>query len=233
MTGRTSPEIARSYDAAAGNYDDRLRAAGRSLRRLRMVEAPLRRLARDAPRILDLGCGTGRVMVDLGSGRIVGIDLSLGMLREARAKGLSVACADAHVLPFASGVFDLVTAANAVFRYFRLEEALAEAARVLAPGGRLVLHQYAARVWTPRRPFAPAVLRDPRHLENIHSLERAAAAQGLRLTDVRLWRGLRFWPYLVAIPRALAARLWDHGLFVFAKPAVSAQAGAPPAAPRG
>jgi SAM-dependent methyltransferase len=233
MTREAPRQIARAYDESAAGYDSRLCAATRSLRRLRRVEAPLRRLARDAERILDLGCGTGRLMVDLARGRRIGVDLSLGMLHEARRKGLAVACADAHVLPFADGAFQLVTAANAVFRYLRLEEALAEAARVLAPGGRLALHQYAARVWTPRRPFAPPVLRDPRHLEDLHSLGHAAAAQGLRLASVRLWRGLRFWPYAVPIPRVIASRLWDHGLFVFEKLAVSDGPAEPRAASRG
>ena len=219
MTHQASGRILHAQDAGAAGYDARLRSDQRALRRLRLVEAPIRRLARDAARILDLGCGTGRLMVDLDlvRGRSVGVDLSLGMLREARGKGLAVACADAHVLPFADGAFDLVTAANAVFRYLRLEAALAEAARVLAPAGRLALHQYAARVWTPRRPFTPPVLRDPRHLEDLHSLRSAAAAQGLKLVSVSLWRGLRFWPYLVPIPRAVASRLWDHGVFVFEK----------------
>jgi hypothetical protein len=85
------------------------------------------------------------------------------------------------------------------FRYLRLDEA--------------------ARVWTPRRPFAPPVLRDARHIDDLGSLEGAAAAQGLRLASARLWRGLRFWPYVVPIPRPFAFRLWDHGVFILEKPA--------------
>jgi SAM-dependent methyltransferase len=218
-TSEPPHETAQVYDRGASGYDARLLAEPRSLCRLRAVESPLRQLALVSVRILDLGCGTGRLMVDLEAARVVGIDLSLGMLREARAKGLAVACADAHVLPFANEAFDLVLAANAVFRYLRLDEALAEAARVLAPRGRLALHQYAARVWTPRRPFAPPTLRDARHLEDLGSLDRAAAAQGLRLVSARLWRGLRFWPYVAPIPRRLAFRLWDHGVFILDKPA--------------
>ncbi len=218
MPAREPPdETARRYDRCAHDYDARLRAEARSLRRLHAIEAPLRRLGRRSARILDLGCGTGRLTASLESEGVIGIDLSLGMLCAARAKGMAVACADAHVLPFADRAFDLVLAGNAVFRYLRLDAALAETARVLAPGGRLALHQYAARVWTPRRPLARPALRDARHLEDPASLERAAAAQGLRLVSVRLWRSLSFWPYLAPLPRLLAFRLWDHGLFILEK----------------
>jgi SAM-dependent methyltransferase len=203
------------YDHGAGSYDARLRAQPVSLKRLRTVEAPLRRLALSASHVLDLGCGTGRFAAGLGTRNVVGIDISMGMLREAIAKGVRVARGDAHALPFASGAFDLVVAANAAFRHLGLDQALAESARVLRPGGWLACHQYAARVWSLRRPFSRPAARHARDLLTIAGFERAAQAHGLWLVEVQLWRGLRFWPHLVRVPGVLAMRLWDQGVFVF------------------
>jgi SAM-dependent methyltransferase len=212
-------EGGRLYDGGAAGYDARLRAQPASLTRLLVIERRLRELARRSARVLDLGCGTGRLAGGLQTAPLAGVDLSLGMLREAVRKGLPVACADAHAVPFADATFDLVIAANAVFRHLRLDDALGECARVLRPGGRLGLHHHAARFWSPRRPFTRPALRNAQDLESIEALEQAAARQGLTLVDVRLWRCLRFWPYLLRVPSALAWHLWDHGLFVLEKTA--------------
>lgn len=103
-------------------------------------------------RVLDLGCGSGRALVALAravgsAGRVVGIDLSPGMIRRATARlrraGLAerveLVVADASAIPFAGTSFD------AVFMSFALELfdtpeiplVLAECRRVLRPGGRM------------------------------------------------------------------------------------------------
>jgi SAM-dependent methyltransferase len=102
--------------------------------------------------ILDIGCGAGRHLAAfrhafsktvVPGARIVGIDLSAVLLRDARADGLAVARADMRRLPFADGRFDLVACFFTSFGYFHTPAedaaALAEFARVTRPGGLLFL----------------------------------------------------------------------------------------------
>ena len=102
--------------------------------------------------LLDIGTGTGRILEVLSPhvGRAIGIDLSQEMLMVARSKleraGLrncSVRQADMLKLPLAGAAFDLVTM-HQVLHYAQSPAAvIAEAARVLRPGGRLLLVDFA------------------------------------------------------------------------------------------
>jgi SAM-dependent methyltransferase len=92
-------------------------------------------------RTLELGCGEGRVSRDLHARgyRTVGIDVSetlVALAREADPGGEYVV-ADAAALPFEDGAFDLVVAYNSLMVVDDLAATVAEAARVLEPGGRL------------------------------------------------------------------------------------------------
>ncbi|MEM7306083.1 MAG: methyltransferase domain-containing protein [Planctomycetota bacterium] len=97
-------------------------------------------------RALDVGTGTGQMARRLAAGgaRVVGLDPSHELLRaggelDARA-GLALGRVRgrAEELPFSSGSFDLVTAAQC-WHWLDAERAAAEALRLLAPGGRLAL----------------------------------------------------------------------------------------------
>jgi ubiquinone/menaquinone biosynthesis C-methylase UbiE len=112
-------------------------------------------------RILDLGTGTGVVALALveryPEAEVVGIDLSPGMIEEARRKlppGLtgrvSFEVGDASALASADGAFDLVVLSNMIPFFDEL-------ARVLAPGGTLVL-SFSKGAETPIY-VAPEVLR--------------------------------------------------------------------------
>ncbi|MCA9674618.1 MAG: class I SAM-dependent methyltransferase, partial [Myxococcales bacterium] len=61
---------------------------------------------RGARAVLELGCGTGRLLAQVDAPVRLGIDVAAGMLAHARARGLAVARADAHALPFADDTFD-------------------------------------------------------------------------------------------------------------------------------
>lgn len=119
------------------------------------------RLAGLAPgdRLLDIGCGTGGQAIAAWrkvqpGGSVVGVDVSEPMLAAARRKArragldLSFRHADAAELPFADGSFDVVTVSTVLHMVpdamHRL--CLSEAARVLRPGGRLLLIDYAGDV---------------------------------------------------------------------------------------
>lgn len=99
---------------------------------------------------LDLCCGTGDLALELRrrigpDGRVVGSDFSEPMLELARAKsgelGLPVefGWADALDLPYGDSGFDAVTVGFGARNLADLDAGLAEMARVLRPGGRLVV----------------------------------------------------------------------------------------------
>jgi ubiquinone/menaquinone biosynthesis C-methylase UbiE len=132
-----------AYDAAA---DDYAAAFGQDLDRLPLDRRMLDRAheAAAAERILDLGCGTGSVGAYLMGrhARVVGVDLSLGMLMSGmRAHRMPCCQGDMRHLPFASGTFAAVVAYYSVQHVPRagVGQVLAEAARVLRPGGALLV----------------------------------------------------------------------------------------------
>jgi ubiquinone/menaquinone biosynthesis C-methylase UbiE len=102
-------------------------------------------------RVLEIGCGTGVdapavVSAVKPGGRLVGIDVSELAIQEAgrRMAGVPEAemlVADAHELPFEAGSFDACRVDRTFQHLADPDRALAEVRRVLAPGGRLVIHE--------------------------------------------------------------------------------------------
>ena len=102
-------------------------------------------------RILEVGVGTGLSLPYYSwSNRVTGVDLSAPMLRKAKARiaehrltnvdGLAVM--DAQHLAFQDGVFDVVVAQYVITTVPNPEATLDEFARVLKPGGEIVLINY-------------------------------------------------------------------------------------------
>jgi SAM-dependent methyltransferase len=93
--------------------------------------------------ILDIGTGTGanlRLLRDLGYARIIGIDPNDHAIRHCAAKGLgNVQRADVCDLPFSSGSFRLILATDVIEHVEDDGRAMREIARVLAPGGRVLI----------------------------------------------------------------------------------------------
>ncbi|MGC9219892.1 MAG: class I SAM-dependent methyltransferase [Solirubrobacteraceae bacterium] len=143
-------------------------------------------------RALDAACGTGRharTLVGRGH-QVTGIDLTPKMLARARESvpGASFVQADLRALPFDDGSFETVVCGLALAHLPSLDGAVGELARVLTPGGRLivtVLHPLQALLgW--HAPFSGpdgrrGFVREHPHLHSDYL--KAFAAAGLRVTD--------------------------------------------------
>ena len=95
--------------------------------------------AQPGERILDLGCGDGRLTAEIAAtgADVLGVDLSDDLLAVAAARGLRVQRADGHQLTF-DREFDAVFS-NAALHWMRAPELVAAGvARALKPGGRFV-----------------------------------------------------------------------------------------------
>lgn len=105
---------------------------------------------RSNPCILDCGCGTGANLVMLGEfGRASGFDLSWSGLQFTRKYGQRrVAQASMTHIPFAADTFDLVTAFDVLYSLHEDDEAraLGEMARVLKPGGSMIINVAALEI---------------------------------------------------------------------------------------
>ena len=143
----------RVYDRVGSLYDATLGFWSREVRR----EAAGVLNLREDERLLIVGVGTGMELEYLPAWvRGAGVDLSAGMLRRARRRraergmgGLEFWKMDARALDFPDGAFEVVYLPLIVTVVEDGERVLAEAARVTAPGGRLVI---ADRFWPEDRP---------------------------------------------------------------------------------
>jgi ubiquinone/menaquinone biosynthesis C-methylase UbiE len=150
-------------------------------------------------RILDVGTGTGRMMEMFAprADRFVAFDNSVEMLRLARAKlaGLpnaasvqahtEIVLGDFNILPFADASFDVVLFHQVLHYAQTPDRVLAEAARVLAPDGKLIIVDFASH--------------DVEELRSVHAharlgfdddmIARIFAANGVMLSDVKALEG--------------------------------------------
>jgi ubiquinone/menaquinone biosynthesis C-methylase UbiE len=95
-------------------------------------------------RVLEAGCGTGLILKEIAplAKTAVGLDLSPGMLARARARGLRVVHGSVTDLPFDDESFDLAYSFKVLAHVERIEHAMAEMARVVAPGGHVIAEFY-------------------------------------------------------------------------------------------
>lgn len=154
--GKDAALVQAMFDRVAPRYD--LANAALSLGQ----DAHWRRVTALAARpadaeVLDVAAGPGNVAVELvaqGAAAVVALDLSEQMLRvgyERGHAGISWVNGDAQALPFDDGRFDAVTISFGLRNVPDPAAAIAEFARVLKPGGRLVVCEFAAPTWAPFR----------------------------------------------------------------------------------
>jgi len=115
-------------------------------------------------KVLDVAGGTGDLALAFAArvgagGRVVLTDINEAMLRTGRDRmldsghALSTAACDAEHLPFATGSFDLASVAFGLRNMTHKEAALAEMARVLRPGGRLLVLEFSTPVAPLRKAY--------------------------------------------------------------------------------
>jgi ubiquinone/menaquinone biosynthesis C-methylase UbiE len=189
----------RQFGAKAANYlTSAVHATGADLERLKGLASQLR------PRCaLDLGCGAGHVSFALAHGgaqRVTAYDPSAEMLevvaQAAAARGLGQVidtCAGtAEVLPFAANTFDLIVTRYSAHHWASVPRALAECARVIAPGGRMI----AIDVIAPETPLLDTslqvmeFLRDASHVRDYRASEWRAMykAAGFAEPTITTWK---------------------------------------------
>ncbi len=94
--------------------------------------------------VLEVGCGTGLLLhrIESLARSARGIDISPGMLEQAKERGLDVVQGCATDLPFDDESFDVVYSFKVLAHVEDIEDALSECGRVVRPGGRLFLEFY-------------------------------------------------------------------------------------------
>jgi len=154
-----STTVRRVFDSVAERYDVMNDLMSLGLHRAWKAFAVSIARPRAGERVLDVAAGSGDLAVALRrktqpGGEVWITDINRRMLERGRDRLLdegvaapAVQC-DAERLPFPSGYFDCVTVGFGLRNMTRKDAALAEMARVLKPGGRLVVLEF-SKVWKP------------------------------------------------------------------------------------
>ena len=143
-------QVEQMFDNISGSYDglNRVISLGTDVKWRKKVVALVE--ATNPQSILDIATGTGDLaiqMVKTGANRIVGLDLSEGMLSVGRRKiaeknmnaQIEMIQGDSENLPFEDNSFDAITVAFGVRNFENLDKGLKEIHRVLKPGGIFVV----------------------------------------------------------------------------------------------
>ena len=212
---------ARDYVASAGH------AAGEDLERLVAWGRK-----RGAPRVLDVATGGGHTALAFSAftPAVVATDLTLPMLEAAsgfiRGKGLShvrFVASDVEALPFRDAAFGVVTCRIAAHHFPAILPAVKEIARVLQPGGSLLLQDILGH---DDRELAAFILevekrRDPSHVRSLPHREWEAflKAAGLTVIDEGMVSKVRPWDEWTERMRMTPEAKADLERFVLAVPA--------------
>jgi len=153
-------QVAQMFDTISGNYDglNRVISFGIDIKWRKKVLAIV--AAANPKKILDIATGTGDLailMTGTNAEKIIGLDISEGMLDVGRKKiidkGLSdkieMVLGDSENIPYEDNTFDAITVAFGVRNFENLDKGLSEILRVLKPNGVFVILETSVPVKTP------------------------------------------------------------------------------------
>jgi demethylmenaquinone methyltransferase / 2-methoxy-6-polyprenyl-1,4-benzoquinol methylase len=200
-------EVAAMFDGVARRYDlaNTVLSLGLDRRWRKRTRQCLE--LRPGQRVLDLAAGTGVSTAELqrSGAKAVACDFSLGMLHAGRAHKqrhhVQFVAGDGTRLPFADGAFDAATISFGLRNIVDVGSALEELARVVRPGGRLVVCEFSRPVWRPLRVV---------YLNYLMRLLPWIARKVASNPDayVYLAESIRAWPAQAELARTIAAAGW-------------------------
>jgi demethylmenaquinone methyltransferase/2-methoxy-6-polyprenyl-1,4-benzoquinol methylase len=162
--GEKAARVGGVFSSVAGNYDLMNDLMSLGLHRLWKRFTVRMSGVRPGSRVLDVASGSGDLATAFArlagpTGEVWMTDINAAMLEVGRDKAIDagvvapLALCDAEKLPFPSGRFDCVSVAFGLRNMTHKEAALAEMARVLKPGGRLLVLEF-SKPWKPlRKPY--------------------------------------------------------------------------------
>jgi methionine biosynthesis protein MetW len=157
-------------------------------------------LLEPASRCLDVGCGPGGFapLLQTRYERVMGMDLSLALVRQAQGRGVSAVCGDVDEgeLPFAGHSFDAVVCCDVLEHVFDPVVFVRRIARIIRPGGQFVISVPNIRYWPRVQALLmgsfPRTTGDPHgydggHLHYFASRNVVEIFQAAQLRDIRVY----------------------------------------------
>ncbi len=191
------------FDGVARRYDltNTVLSAGRDVSWRRATREALG--ARPGDVVLDVAAGTGVSTVELAAGgvRAVACDFSQGMLRAGAWRPVPMVAGDAMALPLADASVDGLVISFGLRNVADPDTALREFARIVRPGGTLVVCEFSSPTWTPFRTVYTEYL--------MRALPRIATAVSSNPDAyVYLAESIRAWPDQPALAARIQAAGW-------------------------
>jgi demethylmenaquinone methyltransferase/2-methoxy-6-polyprenyl-1,4-benzoquinol methylase len=191
------------FDGVARRYDltNTVLSGGRDASWRRATREALG--ARPGDTVLDVAAGTGVSTVELAAGgvRAIACDFSQGMLRAGAGRPVPMVAGDAMALPFADASVDGLVVSFGLRNVADPDAALREFARVVRPGGTLVVCEFSSPTWTPFRTVYTEYL--------MRALPRIARAVSSNPDAyVYLAESIRAWPDQPALAARIQAAGW-------------------------
>jgi len=169
----------------------------------RLVDEIASTVPRDARTILDAGCGLGagtrRITDRFPRALVAGLNISVWQLRQVRGRGVkATVAADATALPIGSASVDAVLAIESAEHFDTREDFLAEARRVLRPGGVIALSDM---IFREGDAISEQMLLPRRRVRTIGEYEEALRGAGFEEVTVRDITAQSWTPYCAAMRR--------------------------------
>ncbi|MEX5717493.1 demethylmenaquinone methyltransferase [Geodermatophilus maliterrae] len=196
-------EVAAMFDGVARRYDltNTVLSGGRDVSWRRATREALG--ARPGDVVLDVAAGTAVSTVELATGGVhaIACDFSQGMLRAGAARPVPRVAGDAMALPLADASVDGLVISFGLRNVADPDAALREFARVVRPGGTLVVCEFSSPVWAPFRTVYTEYL--------MRALPRIARAVSSNPDAyVYLAESIRAWPDQPALAARIQAAGW-------------------------